>query len=106
MFYIFSVSILFVDICQFWDLVSKTDATHLVKLLDAIYQTFDLLADKYLVQKLETVGKTYLACAGIPGTRSDHANACAELGIEIARVMSSVFFKNLFIVYILRSGLL
>ncbi len=40
------------------------------------------------VQKMETVGKTYMAAAGIPGTRKDDAIACVEMGMEMVQLMS------------------
>jgi hypothetical protein len=54
-----------------------------VCILDAIYSAFDELCAKNGVQKMETVGKTYMACAGLHGTRVDHAHAVAELAEEI-----------------------
>lgn len=36
----------------------------LVAILDGIYSTFDELCVIFGVQKMETVGKTYMACAG------------------------------------------
>ena len=55
-----SVSVIFVDICHFWEMVTDYGAPHLVSFLDAIYQAFDEMADKFAIQKMETVGKTYL----------------------------------------------
>jgi Adenylate and Guanylate cyclase catalytic domain len=33
--------------------------------LDNIYQSFDQLCEKHGLQKIETVGKTYMACGGL-----------------------------------------
>ena len=63
-FIFYSVTVVFVDICHFWELVADNGAPHLVMVLDTIYQTFDELADKYLINKMETVGKTYLVFCG------------------------------------------
>ena len=37
---------------------------------------------------METVGKTYMAAAGIPGTRKDDAIACVEMGLEMVNLMN------------------
>ena len=35
---------------------------------------------------METVGKTYMAAAGLPETRKDHAHAAAELTRDVGRL--------------------
>jgi magnesium-transporting ATPase (P-type)/class 3 adenylate cyclase len=83
-----SVTILFCDIVRFMDYVKTHRPTALVAVLDAVYSTFDELCAKNGVQKMETVGKTYMACAGLQGTRRDHAHACAELAQDMISYMS------------------
>lgn len=52
-----------------------------------MYSTFDELCSQCGVQKMETVGKTYMAAVGIRGTRKDHAVAAVELALEILELM-------------------
>ena len=59
------VSILFCDICDFDHLVDSMTPKDLVLLLDNIYNTFDQLCLMHGIQKIETVGKTYMAAGGI-----------------------------------------
>lgn len=81
------VSILFIDIMGFSDFVATHTPESLVAILDAVYSTFDELCVKNGVQKMETVGKTYMACAGLEGTRADHAHALVEMAEEIISLM-------------------
>jgi len=37
----------------------------LILLLDKVYNAFDQLGEEHGVRKIETVGKSYLACAGL-----------------------------------------
>lgn len=84
-----SVSIIFADVVGFGTLTMQYSPQVLVAILDAIYSAFDELCEKFHVQKLETVGKTYVACAGLQGTRRDHAVACAEMAEEMIAIMST-----------------
>lgn len=90
-----SVSIVFTDIIGFAQLSANYSPQVLVSILDVIYSTFDELCEKYFVQKMETVGKTYLACAGLQGTRKDHALAAAELAEEMISLLLSCLGKIL-----------
>jgi hypothetical protein len=37
----------------------------LIELLDRLYNAFDQLCEQYGLSKIETVGKTYMACGGL-----------------------------------------
>ena len=58
------VTILFCDICKF-DEVMKQSSANIVPILDDVYRYFDFLCKQHGVQKIETVGKTYMACGGL-----------------------------------------
>lgn len=59
------VTILFADICEFDGLVTKMTPKEFIMLLDKIYSTFDQLCSIHGLQKIETVGKTYMASGGL-----------------------------------------
>ncbi|KDO23166.1 hypothetical protein SPRG_09974 [Saprolegnia parasitica CBS 223.65] len=59
------VTILFCDVVDFTQLMQRYSPAQVVSLLDHLYSLFDELCAKYGVQKMETVGKTYMACAGL-----------------------------------------
>jgi magnesium-transporting ATPase (P-type)/class 3 adenylate cyclase len=58
------VTILFCDIADF-DKVIKLKEKDIVKILDNIFRRFDELCKENGCQKIETVGKTYMACGGL-----------------------------------------
>jgi phospholipid-transporting ATPase len=89
-----SVSILFCDMMDFSRFVASNPPATVVAILDAVYSTFDELCVKNGVQKMETVGKTYMACAGLHGTRKDHAHAVAEMAEEMIALMKRCVDKN------------
>ncbi|KAG7395205.1 hypothetical protein PHYBOEH_004112 [Phytophthora boehmeriae] len=61
------VTVLFCDIADFSSFVNRFSPTEVVSLLDRVYSLFDQICQKHGVRKMETVGKTYMACAGLQG---------------------------------------
>ncbi|CAK92348.1 unnamed protein product (macronuclear) [Paramecium tetraurelia] len=58
------VAILFCDICEF-DTIIKVQQQNVVHLLDILFRQYDSLCNQYNLQKIETVGKTYMAASGL-----------------------------------------
>ncbi len=76
-------TILFADITDFTGLASQLSPTELVKLLNEIFSTFDLLVDQYSLEKIKTIGDAYMIVGGIPKPRPDHATAIADIALEM-----------------------
>jgi adenylate cyclase len=76
-------SILFADVVDFTPLSSRLDAREVVGLLDRLFTSFDELVDRYDVEKIKTIGDCYMAAAGVPRQRPDHADALARLALEM-----------------------
>lgn len=64
------VTILFCDICDFDEVIEECQDS-IVEVLDEIFRAFDFLCNKYGIQKIETVGKTYMACGGLKFVEKD-----------------------------------
>jgi class 3 adenylate cyclase/ActR/RegA family two-component response regulator len=73
-------TILFADIVNFTGHASRTSPSTLVAWLGAIFSRFDQLAERYGVEKIKTIGDAYMAAAGLPDPRPDHAQAALALG--------------------------
>lgn len=59
-----TVAIVFVEICNFNDILNH-HKENIILFLDQLFKDFDTECEKFGVQKIETVGKTYLASCGI-----------------------------------------
>jgi class 3 adenylate cyclase/HAMP domain-containing protein len=77
------VSIVFADIVGFTKLSADMPANELVELLSGLISDFDMLAEKHGVQKIKTIGDAYLAVAGLPEERADHAEAAVRLATDM-----------------------
>jgi adenylate cyclase len=78
-----STSILFTDIVGFTKLSENLTPSELVQFLNQIFSSFDNLVEKYQLEKIKTVGDAYMVAGGFPEPRSDHAEAIADLALEM-----------------------
>jgi adenylate cyclase len=78
-----NISILFADLADFTHLSAQLPPDEVVRLLDEVFTSFDMLVDKYGVEKIKTIGDCYMAAAGVPRPRSDHAEVLASMALEM-----------------------
>ena len=71
-------TIIFADIVGFTAWSSTREPTQVFQLLETIYHVFDEIAGRRRVFKVETVGDCYVAVAGLPEPRKDHAIVMAR----------------------------
>ena len=84
------VTVLFADLKGFTEFSQHTDARHLVGLLDEIFSAFDHLAHIHGVEKIKTIGDAYMAVAGLPVPRPDHADAVAAMALGMQAAFRDV----------------
>ena len=68
-----NVTVLFADLVRFTEHASHVVPHELVVVLDEVFTRFDELADRVGMEKIKTVGDAYMAVAGAPDPRPDHA---------------------------------
>ena len=85
-------SIMFADIADFTLLSASLPPGEVVEMLNAVFTTFDQLTEKHGLEKIKTIGDSYMVAAGIPEARPDHAEVLAELALDmIAAVRAQTF---------------
>jgi class 3 adenylate cyclase len=77
------VTVLFADLVGFTALSSRTTPEVLVTMLDELFSVFDHLAEVHGLEKIKTIGDAYMAVAGIPEPRADHAIAVARMALDM-----------------------
>lgn len=77
------VTVMFADLVGFTKLSANLSPAELVELLNDIFSAFDDLADKYGLEKIKTIGDAYMVVGGLPTPRKDHAEAIAEMALDI-----------------------
>jgi len=97
------VTIVFCDISDFDKLVDENTPKDLISLLDKIYNLFDQLCDLHGMQKIETVGKTYMAAGGLKECekgfdssllKRHHAIRAFELSLDMIDIMQNMTYTN------------
>ena len=77
------VSVLFADIIGFSQISQQMSPQALVADLDKYFGAFDLIMEKYGLEKIKTIGDAYLAAGGLPhqdkGTPVEVINAAIEM---------------------------
>jgi adenylate cyclase len=81
-------TILFADIVGFTPLSARLTPQELVNLLNQIFSAFDRLAEKHNLEKIKTIGDAYMVVGGLPIPRLDHAEAVAEMALEMQAYMA------------------
>jgi adenylate cyclase len=83
-------SLLFVDLVDFSSLAASLPAKLLVEWLNSLFSSWDLLVQHYGLEKIKTIGDAYMAVAGVPTPRGDHAAAVADMALRIQRKSRSM----------------
>jgi adenylate cyclase len=78
-----SVSVLFADIVGFTPLSETLSAQEMVGWLNVVYSAVDGLVQEHGVEKIRTIGDGYMAAAGVPHIREDHATALTNLALDM-----------------------
>ena len=81
-------TVLFADLVGFTPWAQRTDPNQVVSFLDDLFSRFDELAASCGVEKIKTIGDSYMAVAGAPEPREDHAQAAMELARGMLRVLA------------------
>jgi adenylate cyclase len=78
-----SASILFADVADFTPMAQHHSPVAVVEMLDQLFGHFDELAERHDLEKIKTIGDCYMAAAGIPSPRPDHARAVALMALDM-----------------------
>ena len=87
-------SVLFADMVGFTALSARLEPVEMVELLNEAFSFFDSLLDKYDVEKIRTIGDSYMVASGVPRRRSDHAQALAAMALEMRDYLATHTFCN------------
>lgn len=81
------VSVMFVDLVGFTPLSMTTPPAQLITMLNQLFSIFDDIADKHGLEKIKTIGDSYMAVSGLPIAQPDHADRIARAALDIQRAL-------------------
>ncbi len=81
------VSILFTDFKGFTSIADKLSPSELVEELNECFIEFDSIMEKYNLEKIKTIGDSYMCAGNIPSPDPDHAYKIVKAALEIQAFM-------------------
>ena len=84
-----NISIMFTDLQEFTEIASHLSPRKLVDELNELFYGFDNIIDEYKIEKLKTIGDSYMIGAGLPNECKDHAQRLIELAINMQSYLAS-----------------
>jgi len=76
-------TVMVADLVGFTALSAHIKPEQIVELLNEIFSGFDVLTTKRGLEKIKTIGDAYMVAGGISYPRTDHAEACAGLALNM-----------------------
>jgi adenylate cyclase len=77
------VTVLFADIVGFTEFSEGVTPEALVEVLNDVFTRFDAIADDHGLEKIKTIGDSYMVAAGLPVPAADHANSAARMALDM-----------------------
>jgi ligand-binding sensor domain-containing protein/class 3 adenylate cyclase len=81
------VSVMFTDFKGFTLISERITPAELVAELDYCFKAFDQIITKYNIEKIKTIGDSYMCVAGLPVPNSTHAIDAVSAAMEIQQFM-------------------
>ncbi len=78
-----SVTVMFTDFKNFTQASEKLSAEELVKEINYCYSEFDKIITKHGIEKIKTIGDSYMCAGGLPVANATHAVDVVKVGLEI-----------------------
>jgi adenylate cyclase len=82
-----SVSVLFTDFKNFTSHADALTPQEVVSELNTCFIAFDDIVEKYHLEKIKTIGDSYMCAGGIPKTDEEHPQNIIRAGLDIVKFM-------------------
>lgn len=88
------VTVLFTDFKDFTGWSSKMSALELVEEINTCFMAFDKITEKYGVEKIKTIGDSYMCAGGLPVSNKTHAEDVVRAGLEMQEFIKEYSLKR------------
>jgi class 3 adenylate cyclase len=88
------VAVLFADIVNFTRLSEEMSPNETVHLLNEVFSEFDLLAEKYGIEKIKTIGDAYMAAGGLRSGSLQYVDGMADMAMEMQAFLARYIAPN------------
>ena len=84
------VTLMFADIVEFTRLSASLSAHELVGALNDVFSVFDGLVERYGLEKVKTIGDSYMVVGGLPEPSDDHTMRVAAMALDLAEAVGRI----------------
>lgn len=85
-----SATVMFTDFVGFTQIAERLSPEDLVGELDKCFSYFDSVCAKYNLEKLKTIGDSFMAAGGVPVPNNTHAIDCCLAALEVQAFMNQM----------------
>jgi class 3 adenylate cyclase len=82
------VTVMFTDFKDFTQASEKMNAEELVKTIHFYFSEFDLIIEKYGIEKIKIIGDSYMCVGGLPVINDSHAIDVVSAALELQKFMT------------------
>ncbi len=87
-------TVMFADLTDFTRLTEEIPPRDMVVMLNDVFSWFDMLADRYALEKIKTIGDAYMAAGGLLHADSKYTEAVIDMALEIRDKIGSRKTRN------------
>jgi ligand-binding sensor domain-containing protein/class 3 adenylate cyclase len=84
-----AVTVMFTDMKGFTKAAEKMTPEELVSELDECFIKFDEIIGRYGIEKIKTIGDSYMCASGVPSSVPNHATRSVMAALEVREMMDS-----------------
>lgn len=84
-----NVTVIFTDFENFTSIAAGMSSESLVKEINEIFMNFDMIIDKYEIEKIKTIGDSYMIASGVPKEKPDHARRAVEAAFDMLNYLDN-----------------
>jgi class 3 adenylate cyclase len=85
--YFEKVTVMFTDFHDFTPISEKMDPEELVAEINYYFSSFDDIISKHEIEKIKTIGDSYMCAGGLPNKNGTHATDTVKAALEIMKFM-------------------
>jgi class 3 adenylate cyclase len=81
------VTVMFADLVDFTRWSTLLPPEHVVEVLGQVFTEFDSVTERYGLEKIKTIGDSYMVVAGLPAPRPDHREVMAIMALAFVEAI-------------------
>lgn len=89
-----SVTVMFTDFKNFTQIAERLSPQQLVSEIDTCFKAFDKIIEKYNIEKIKTIGDSYMCVGGLPVSNTTHATDIVNAAIEFQQFIAAYYDQN------------